>query len=115
MKNLSTLIKKIEQRLRKNPRSVPLLDMEFMILVITCMIMKTLKSLGVEMWYSMRRSCIKTSYRERNEKMKTQNKQCLMELKKMKFQRHQKIKMINKNNKNKYLKLLQVLLENLPG
>jgi hypothetical protein len=35
VKNLSILIKKIEQSLRKNPRSVPLLDTMLMILVIT--------------------------------------------------------------------------------
>ena len=44
VKHLSTLIKKIKQSLRKNPRSVPLLDIELMILVITCMIMKTIES-----------------------------------------------------------------------
>ena len=69
MKHLSTLIKKIEQNLRNNPRNVPLLDMELMILVIACMIMKTIKSLGVEMWYLMRRPCTNISYRERNKKM----------------------------------------------
>jgi hypothetical protein len=40
VKNLSILIKKKEQSLRKNPRSVPLLDMVLMILVITYGIMK---------------------------------------------------------------------------
>jgi len=87
--------------------------MELMILVIACMIIKSIKSLGVEMWYSMRRSCTNIGCKERNRKRKTQNIQCLMKLNKMKFQRYQKIKMINKNNK--YLKLLQVLLEDLPG
>ena len=43
------------------------------------------QSLGVEMWYSMRRSCTKTSCRERNMKMKTHNIQFLMKLKKMKI------------------------------
>jgi hypothetical protein len=38
--HLSILIKKIEQSLRKNPRSVPLLDMVLMILVIYYGIMK---------------------------------------------------------------------------
>ena len=73
MKHLSTLIKKIEQSWRKNPRSVPLLDMDLMILVIASMIMKTIKSLGVDIWYSMRRSCTKISRRERNKKRKTHN------------------------------------------
>jgi hypothetical protein len=45
--------------------------MELMILVITSGIMKITKSLGLEMWYSMRRSCKKVSCRERNIKMKT--------------------------------------------
>ena len=39
-----------------------------MILVISCMIMKIIKSLGVEMWYSMRRACTKINYKERNRK-----------------------------------------------
>ena len=42
-KNLSILIKKIEQRLRLNPRNVPLLDTRLMILVIICGIMKNEK------------------------------------------------------------------------
>ena len=54
----------------------------------------------------------KISCRERDGKRKTQNRQCLMILTKMKFQRQQKIKMINNNKK--CLKPLQVLLENLP-
>jgi hypothetical protein len=54
VKPLSILIKKIEQSLRQNPRSVPLLDMVLMILVIAYGIMKITKSLGVEMSYSMR-------------------------------------------------------------
>ena len=86
-----------------------------MILVIACMIMKTIKSLGVEMWYSMRRSCTKISCKERNKKMKTHNTQCLMRLHEIKFQRFQKIKIINNNSKRKYLKLLQLLLEDLQG
>jgi hypothetical protein len=49
VKHLSILIKKIEQRLRKNPRRVPLLDNVLMILVIAYEIMKITKSLGVEM------------------------------------------------------------------
>ena len=68
MKHLSILIKKIEQSLRQNPRNVPLLDMVLMILVISYGIMKIEKSLGVEMSYSMRRSCKKISCRERNRK-----------------------------------------------
>ena len=70
--------KEIEQSLRKNPRSVPLLDMGLMILVIAYGIMKITKSLGVEMSYSMRRSCTKISCRERNRKHKNKNTQCLM-------------------------------------
>jgi hypothetical protein len=50
------LINKIEQSLRKNPRSVPLLDTMLMILVIAYGIMKITKSLGVDISYSMRRS-----------------------------------------------------------
>jgi hypothetical protein len=101
-------------KLDKNPRSVPLLDMVLMILVIAYGIMKITKSLGVEMSYSMRRSCTKISCREGNRKKKNQNTQCLMRSLKNKFQRYQKIKMYN-NMRNKYLKLLQVLLEDLPG
>jgi len=41
--------KKIEQSLRQNQRNVPLLDMVLMILVISYMIIKITKSLGVEM------------------------------------------------------------------
>jgi hypothetical protein len=78
VKHLSILIKKIEQSLRQNPRSVPLLDTVLMILVISYGIMKITKSLGVEMSYSMRRSCTKISCRERNRKKKNQNTQCLM-------------------------------------
>jgi hypothetical protein len=70
VKHLSILIKKIEQSLRKNPRSVPLLDTMLMILVIDYEIMKVTKSLGVEISYSMRRSCTKISCRERNMKKK---------------------------------------------
>jgi hypothetical protein len=70
VKHLSILINKIEQSLRKNPRSVPLLDTVLMILVIDYGIMKITKSLGVEMSYSMRRSCTKISCRERNKKEK---------------------------------------------
>jgi hypothetical protein len=114
MKNLSILIKKIEQSLRKNPRSVPLLDTMLMILVITYGIMKITKSLEVEMSYSRIRSCIKISCRERNMKKKNQNIQCLMRSLKNKFQRYQKIKMYN-NRRNMYLELLQVLLEYILG
>jgi hypothetical protein len=39
---------------------------------------KNKKSLGVEMSYSMRRSCTKISCRERNMKKKNKNTQCLM-------------------------------------
>ena len=70
MKPLSTLIKKIEQILRQNQRNVPLLDMMLMILVIPYGILKIKKSLGVEMSYSMIRSCIKISCGERNRKKK---------------------------------------------
>jgi hypothetical protein len=48
VKHLSILIKKIKQSLKKNPRSVPLLDMVLMILVIAYGIMKITKSLGVD-------------------------------------------------------------------
>jgi hypothetical protein len=113
VKHLSILIKKIEQSLRKNLRSVPLLDTVLMILVIAYGIMKIKKSLGVEMSYSMRRSCTQISCRERNRKKKNQNTQCLMRSMKTKFQRNQKIKMY-KNRSNRYLKLLQVWLEDLP-
>jgi hypothetical protein len=78
VKHLFILIKKIEQSLRQNPRSVPLLDTVLMILVIAYGIMKITKSLEVEMSYSMRRSCTKISCRERNGKKKKQNTQCLM-------------------------------------
>ena len=71
MNNLSILIKKIEQSLRKNPRSVPSLDTTLMILVISYGIMKNTKSLGVDISYSMRRSCTKISCMERNGKGKT--------------------------------------------
>jgi hypothetical protein len=43
VKHLSILIKKIEQSLRQNTRSVPLLDMVLMILVIAYGIMKIKK------------------------------------------------------------------------
>ena len=77
---------KIEQILRKNSRSVPLLDMELMIYVIACMIMKTIKLLGVDILYSMRRSCTNISCRERNKKRKKYNIQFfIMKLKKKKF------------------------------
>jgi hypothetical protein len=113
VKHLSILIKKIEQSLRQNPRSVPLLDTVLMILVIAYGIMKITKSLGVEMSYSMKMSCTKISCKERNKKKK-QNTQCLMRSLKRKLQRYQKIKMYN-NRSNRYLQLLQVLLEDLPG
>jgi hypothetical protein len=114
VKHLSILIKKIEQSLRQNPRNVPLLDMVLMILVIAYGIMKITKSLGVEMSYSMRRSCTKISCRERNKKQKNKNTQCLMRSLKRKFQRNLKIKMYNSMSR-RYLKHLQVLLEDLPG
>ena len=60
---LSALINKIKQSLKQNPRNVLLLDMKLMILVIVCMIMKTIKSLGVEMWYLTRLSCTQGRYR----------------------------------------------------
>jgi hypothetical protein len=68
--HLSILIKKIEQSLKKTPRSLPLLDIVLMILVIVYGNLKIKKSLGVEMSYSMRRSCTKISCRERNRKKK---------------------------------------------
>jgi hypothetical protein len=110
VKNLSILINKIEQSLRKNPRSVPLLDTVLMILVIAYGIMKIKKSLGLEIPYSMRRLCTKIGCRERNRKKKNQNTQCLKKSLKKKFQRYQKIKIYN-NKSSRYLKLLQVLLE----
>jgi hypothetical protein len=78
VKHLSILIKKIEQSLRQNPRNVPLLDMVLMILVIAYGIMKITKSLGVEMSYSMRRSCTKISCRERNRKQETEKQEYTM-------------------------------------
>jgi hypothetical protein len=62
VKHLSILIKKIEQILRQNPRTIPLLDRVLMILVITYGIMKIKKLLVVEISYSMRRSCTKISW-----------------------------------------------------
>jgi hypothetical protein len=88
VKHLSILIKKIEQSLRQNPRSVPLLDTMLMILFIAYGIMKIKKSLGVEISYSMRRSCTKISCRERNMKKKNHNTQCLMRSLENKFQRY---------------------------
>jgi hypothetical protein len=73
VKHLSILIKKIEQSLSLNPRSVPLFDTVLMILVINYEIMKITKSLGVEMSYSMRSSCTKISCTERNRKKKNNN------------------------------------------
>ena len=67
MNNLSILIKKIEQILRQNPRSVPLLDTVLMLLVIAYGIMKITKSVGVEM------SCTNIIYKEINKKKKNQN------------------------------------------
>jgi hypothetical protein len=72
------------------------------------------KSLGVEMSYSMKRSCTKISCRERNRKQKNKNTQCLMRSLKKKFQRNLKIKMYNSRS-SRYLKHLQVLLEDLLG
>ena len=60
-------------KLEENPRSVPLLDMVLMILVITYGIMKIKKSLGLEMSYSMIRSCTEINCRERNMRKKNQN------------------------------------------
>jgi hypothetical protein len=80
-----------------------------MILVIAYGIMKITKSLGVEMSYSMRRSCTKISCRERNKKNKNQNTQCLMRSLKKKFQRYHKIKMYN-NKINRYSPSLYYLL-----
>jgi hypothetical protein len=57
----------------RTKRSVPLSDMVLMILVIAYGIMKIIKTLGVEIPYSMRRSCTKISCRERNRKNKNQN------------------------------------------
>jgi hypothetical protein len=51
--------------------------------------------------------------RKKQEKEK-HNTQCLMRSLKKKFQRYRKIKMYN-NRRSMYLKLLQVLLEYLPG
>ena len=82
----------IEKRLKLNPRNVPLLDTGLMILVIVYGIMKNGKSLGVEMYISMKRPCTKINCRERKWEKKTQSTQFLMKSKKMKFQRHQKIK-----------------------
>jgi hypothetical protein len=93
VKNLSILIKKIEQRWKKNPRSVPLLDKMLMILVIPYGIMKIKKLSGVDILYSMRSSCKNISCRERHEKKENQNTQCLMISLKKKLQRYQKIKM----------------------
>jgi hypothetical protein len=67
-------------KLEEKSRSVPLLDTLLMILVIAYGIMKITKSLGVEMSYSMRRSCTKLSCRERNRKKKNQNTQVLDEI-----------------------------------
>jgi hypothetical protein len=50
---------------------------------------------------------------KKHEKEK-KNTQCLMRSLKKKLQRYQKIKMYN-NRSSRYLKLLQVLLEDLPG
>jgi hypothetical protein len=47
VKHLSILTKKIEQRLRQNPRSVPLLDMVLMILVIAYEYNKIIRSRDV--------------------------------------------------------------------
>jgi hypothetical protein len=74
--------------------------------------MKITKSLGVDISYSMRRSCTKINCRERNMKKKNQNTQGLMRSMKNKFQRYQKIKMYN-NMIDRYLKILQVFLEDL--
>jgi hypothetical protein len=72
------------------------------------------KSLGVEMSYSMKRSCTNISCKERNRKQKNKNTQCFMRSLKKKIQRNLKIKMYN-NRSSRYLKHLQVLLEDLPG
>jgi hypothetical protein len=78
VKHLSILINKIDQILRKNPRSVPLLDMVLMILVIAYGIMKIIKSFGVDIWYSMKRSCTNIICKERKRKRKTKNTKCLL-------------------------------------
>jgi len=78
VKPLSTLIKKIEQSLRKNKRNVPLLDMVLMILVINYFIMKSNKSVEVDMLYLMKGSFIRIKCRKRNKKNKTKNTQSLM-------------------------------------
>ena len=88
MNHFSILINKIEQILRQNPRSVPLLDTMLMSLVISYGIMKIIKSLGVDIWYSMKISCIEINCREINRKKKNQNTQCLMRSQKKKFQRY---------------------------
>jgi hypothetical protein len=92
VKNFSILIKKIEKILRKNPRCVPLLDIMLLIFVISYEIMKMTRSLGVEMSYSMRRSCTKISCREIYKKKKNHNTNCLMRSLIKKFQRYKKIK-----------------------
>jgi hypothetical protein len=58
-------------KLAREGKHVPLLDTLLMILVIAYGIIKITKSLGVEMSYSMRRSCTKINCRERNKKRKT--------------------------------------------
>jgi hypothetical protein len=61
-----------ENRTKLEAKSLDIrkLDMVLMILVIAYGIMKITKSLGVDMSYSMRRSCTKISCRERNRKQK---------------------------------------------
>ena len=74
LKYFPILINKIEQSLRLNPRIAPLLDMGLMILVIAYGIMKIKKSLGVEMWYSMKMLCTKISCRGKKRKKKTHSR-----------------------------------------
>jgi hypothetical protein len=88
VKHLSISIKKIEKLLRQNPISVPLLDKVLMILVISYGIIKITKSLGVDMSYSMRRSCTNISCRERYKEKKNQNTHFLMRSLKNKFQKN---------------------------
>jgi hypothetical protein len=76
-----------------------------MILVIAYGIMKITKSLGVDTSYSMRRSCTKISFRERNKKNKKHNTQFLMSHLKINFNGTRKSKCtttISIGNSNSY-------------
>jgi hypothetical protein len=75
-------------KLEEKSKKCTFMDTVLMILVISYRIMKITKSLGVEMSYSMRRSCTKIGCRERNRKKKNQNTQCLMRSLEKKFQRN---------------------------